>query len=105
MTGGGPWAPGEWTDDTAMMLCLAESIGACGLLNADDVARRYAAWVASGPKDVGIATAATLRGARSAEEARAQAGSHLERTGSGAGNGPVMRAAPIGLAARRTRKR
>ena len=100
MTGGGLWAAGEWTDDTAMMLRLAESIAEHGLLDVDDVARRYAAWVASGPKDVGVATAAALRGATSAEEARSQARSHLERTGSGAGNGTVMRAAPIGLAAR-----
>lgn len=27
MTGGRGWAPGEWTDDTAMALALAESIG------------------------------------------------------------------------------
>ena len=26
MSGGGLWEPGEWTDDTAMALCLAESI-------------------------------------------------------------------------------
>jgi len=24
MTGGGVWAPGEWTDDTGMALCIAE---------------------------------------------------------------------------------
>lgn len=27
LSGGGVWEPGEWTDDTAMALCLAESIG------------------------------------------------------------------------------
>jgi ADP-ribosylglycohydrolase len=43
MTVGGPWEPGEWTDDTAMALCLAESIIERGLLDLDDLARRYAA--------------------------------------------------------------
>src|SRR6516164_7773923 len=56
MSGGGPWLPGEWTDDTAMALCLAESIVDHRLLDLDDLACRYAAWAASGPKDIGIAT-------------------------------------------------
>ena len=101
MTGGGSfgWLPGEWTDDTTMALCLAESIGANGLLDLDDVTRRYAEWASSGPKDIGNATGAALRGASSAAEARDQAQTYLERTGSGAGNGTIMRAAPIGLAA------
>jgi ADP-ribosylglycohydrolase len=34
MIGGGPFGlkPGEWTDDTSMALCLAESLLACGKL-------------------------------------------------------------------------
>lgn len=99
MAGGGGWNPGEWTDDTAMTLCLAESIGEYGLLDLDDVTRRYASWLASGPKDVGNATAAALRGVSDAAGARERARSYMESTGSGAGNGTVMRAAPIGLAA------
>ncbi len=101
MTGGGSfgWLPGEWTDDTAMALCLAESIGAHGLLDLDDVTRRYANWAKSSPKDIGNATSSALRGASSAAEARTQAQIYLERTGSGAGNGTIMRASPIGLAA------
>jgi len=44
MTGGGGfgWLPGEWTDDTTMALCLAESIGAHGILDLDDVTQRCA---------------------------------------------------------------
>jgi ADP-ribosylglycohydrolase len=32
MVGGGPFGlrPGQWTDDTAMALCLAESLLECG---------------------------------------------------------------------------
>ena len=101
MTGGGAfgWLPGEWTDDTTMALCLAESIGERGLLDLDEVTSRYADWAKSGPKDIGNATSAALRGASSAAEARERAQVYLERTGSGAGNGTIMRAAPIGLAA------
>lgn len=101
MTGGGSfrWLPGEWTDDTTMALCLAESIGEHGLLELDDVTHRYAEWASSGPKDIGNATSAALRGASSAAEARERAQSYVERTGGGAGNGTIMRAAPIGLAA------
>jgi ADP-ribosylglycohydrolase len=40
MTGGGWWAPGEWTDDTAMALALAESIATHGLLDTDDLVSR-----------------------------------------------------------------
>jgi len=53
---------GESTDDTAMALALAESILERGLLDLNDLARRYAAWAASGPKDIGVTTAGALRG-------------------------------------------
>jgi ADP-ribosylglycohydrolase len=99
MSGGRIWAPGEWTDDTAMALCLAESIGERGLLDVDDLAGRYIAWATSGPKDIGITTAEALAGAADAAEARARAEAFHEHTGRTAGNGTVMRAAPIALAA------
>ena len=60
LTGGGGWGPGEWTDDTAMALCLAESIADRGLLDQDDVCARYIAWADSGPKDIGNITRAAL---------------------------------------------
>ena len=49
MTGNSLWDPGEWTDDTAMALALAESIAEHGLIDLDDVALRYVAWASSGP--------------------------------------------------------
>jgi ADP-ribosyl-[dinitrogen reductase] hydrolase len=100
MTGGRGWAPGEWTDDTAMALALAESIAARGLLDADDVAARYIAWATTDGKGIGWATAHALTGALGPDDARARARAHLEATGLAAGNGPVMRATPIGLASR-----
>jgi ADP-ribosyl-[dinitrogen reductase] hydrolase len=46
MVGGGPFrlAAGEWTDDTSMALCLAESIVDRGGLDLADNLRRYLLW-------------------------------------------------------------
>ena len=100
MTGGGWWAPGEWTDDTAMALVLAESIASRGLLDTDDLARRYITWASSDGKGIGRTTRSALVGARDADDTRARARAHHEATRLAAGNGTVMRATPIGLAAR-----
>jgi ADP-ribosyl-[dinitrogen reductase] hydrolase len=46
LTGGGPFAVprGAWTDDTAMALCLADSLLACGGFDARDQVERYVRW-------------------------------------------------------------
>ena len=46
MVGGGPFHldAGQWTDDTSMALCLAESILATGTLDLADNLRRYVHW-------------------------------------------------------------
>lgn len=46
MVGGGPFRlkAGEWTDDTSMALCLAESILDTGSLDLEDQLRRYLLW-------------------------------------------------------------
>jgi ADP-ribosylglycohydrolase len=43
IVGGGPFQlqPGEWTDDTSMALCLADSLIACGELDQDDLMERF----------------------------------------------------------------
>ena len=43
MVGGGPWelAPGQWTDDTSMALCLAESLCERQGFNPKDQMDRY----------------------------------------------------------------
>lgn len=50
MVGGGPFglAPGQWTDDTSMAMCLAESILDTGTLDPADQMRRYVAWQQDG---------------------------------------------------------
>ena len=56
MVGGGPFGlePGEWTDDTSLALCLAESLVCCRGFDARDQAERYARWFRTGrpgPRD------------------------------------------------------
>lgn len=48
--GGGPFdlPPGAWSDDTAMALCLADSLLACGGFNARDQIERYVRWQQEG---------------------------------------------------------
>jgi ADP-ribosyl-[dinitrogen reductase] hydrolase len=98
---GGGWLklkPGETTDDTAMARCLAESIVACGDLNVDDVAARYVAWLKTNPKDVGNITRDALKAWSKGNMLPAAAlGAHRLAGGKSAGNGTIMRCAPIAL--------
>lgn len=50
IVGGGPFglAAGQWTDDTSMALCLAESLIECGGFDALDQMRRYIRWYRTG---------------------------------------------------------
>lgn len=97
MKGGGTfdWAPGEWTDDTSMALCVAEGLSA-GNADLDAIAAGFARWYDSNPPDIGNQTRAVLS-ARSttAQAMAARAASLSGRTG---GNGSLMRTAPVALA-------
>ncbi len=98
MVGGGAWAPGEWTDDTAMALCIAEAILE---KPADPVAgagKRFLAW-AKTAKDVGGTISAALRGYRSCGDwAEASSTTSQARNGRAGGNGSLMRTLPVALA-------
>lgn len=107
MIGGGlgGFAPGEWTDDTAQAFAIAE-VAATGVdLRSgealDAIAQRFADWFAQGPADVGIQTAEVLRGAgtpTTAARMRTVAEAVHDRSGRSAGNGSLMRTAPVALA-------
>jgi ADP-ribosylglycohydrolase len=105
MNGGGTfdWAPGEWTDDTSMALAIAETAAAGADLRTapaqDAITARWAAW-ARNAKDVGNQTRRVLRDVRhgTAAEALTAARALHERTGHTAGNGSLMRTAPVALA-------
>lgn len=99
MVGGGPFLlkPGEWTDDTSMALCLAESLLDRGDHDPADQMRRYVLWSREGYLssngrcfDIGNTVSAQLR--------------RFERTGEPidlvpdeeqAANGSLMRLAPV----------
>jgi ADP-ribosyl-[dinitrogen reductase] hydrolase len=92
------WQRGEWTDDTAMALELATSMAEKGAYDEDDVFSRYVMWARSGPKDIGATIWAALMRARTVAEARAAAAEfHRRSGGKSAGNGSLMRTAPIAI--------
>jgi ADP-ribosyl-[dinitrogen reductase] hydrolase len=102
IVGGGPFglAPGQWTDDTSMALCLAASLVERGDFDLHDQITRYVRWWQTGYMsstgrcfDIGNATRAAL--ARFLETGEPRAGS--SDPGS-AGNGSIMRLAPAPLA-------
>jgi ADP-ribosyl-[dinitrogen reductase] hydrolase len=99
MIGGGPHQlqPGQWTDDTSMALCLAESLVECDGFDATDQMQRYVRWYRDGYMsstgscfDIGNTTAAALH--RFERGAGPFAGSTDPHA---AGNGSIMRLAPV----------
>ena len=62
MIGGGVYevAPGEITDATEMMLCLAESLADNGHFEPEDIMARYGDWLASHPRHVSLTVRAAL---------------------------------------------
>jgi len=100
MIGGGAFGfePGEWTDDTQMAVCIAEE-AATGTLDPLAVGARFIAWLREGPKDVGIQTRSVLGGVGGPSELPSAAATHFERSPqNSAGNGSLMRTAPVALA-------
>lgn len=99
MAGGGPFglAPGEWTDDTSMALCLAASLIHCEGFNAVDQMNRYCNWRSVGYMsstgncfDIGLTVSGALT--RYLASGDPFAGDPDPRT---AGNGALMRLAPV----------
>ncbi len=99
MVGGGPFqlAPGEWTDDTSMALCLATSLVEAGGFDPADQIERYCRWREQGYLsstgrcfDIGTTVSAALDRYRRTGDPLA--GSTEPRS---AGNGSIMRLAPI----------
>jgi ADP-ribosyl-[dinitrogen reductase] hydrolase len=100
MLGGGflGWDLGEWTDDTAMAVCLAESILSQGRFDPADAADRFLRWFHSGPRDVGNTISVAMRALAMGERwDRSGRWAHEQLGGKTAGNGAIMRCAPIAL--------
>lgn len=101
MTGGGPFRldPGQWTDDTSMALCLAESLIEKQGFDPVDQLKRYVRWYREGHLsstgtcfDIGTTTSAALR--EFERSGKPWCGSANPRA---AGNGSIMRLAPVPL--------
>lgn len=101
MVGGGPFRlkPGEWTDDTAMALALADSLVVNPGLDEKDLMRRFVDWRERGTYsctgrcfDIGITTSQAL--SRWQTSGNPIAGSTDPGT---AGNGSLMRLAPVAI--------
>ena len=99
MVGGGPFLlkPGQWTDDTSMALCIADSLLAQGRYDSFDVMDRYQRWYKEGYRsstgtcfDIGNQVTRSLWDFREQQRVPTSA----ERTTS-AGNGAIMRLAPV----------
>lgn len=94
----GDFAPGEWTDDTSMAVCIAE-VAATGHLDPDAVGERFLAWARSGPADIGISTRSVLaRAADGAQLPAVAADYYADHPHGAAGNGALMRTGPVALA-------
>ena len=101
MMGGGPFnlQPGQWTDDTSMALCLAESLIETRQFDTVDQLRRYRRWWREGHLsstgscfDIGATVRQALQ--RFEEDGQPYPGS---RDPGSAGNGSLMRLAPVAL--------
>lgn len=99
--GGGPFGliAGQWTDDTSMALCLAESLIQCNGFNAKDQMDRYVKWYQHGYMsstgtcfDIGNATRSALEKYQRTGEPYAGSVDPYS-----AGNGSIMRLAPVPL--------
>ncbi|MFT3889741.1 MAG: ADP-ribosylglycohydrolase family protein [Arachnia sp.] len=114
MIGGGlgPYAPGEWSDDTQMAACIALVTATGADLTTDEgldaVAQRFLQWRLSGATDIGNQTRHVIDAAREGhgllsrrmiDESLAQAA--LDK----AGNGALMRTGVVGLVALDDRER
>jgi ADP-ribosyl-[dinitrogen reductase] hydrolase len=101
MAGGGPFSlkPGQWTDDTSMALCLAESLIERQGFDPTDQMQRYVRWWREGHLsstgtcfDIGNTTSAALsQFGRTGEPFAGSTDPHS------AGNGSIMRLAPMPL--------
>lgn len=107
MKGGGPFgfAPGEYSDDTSMAVCIAE-VAATGAdltdeRSLDEIAERFLTW-ASSSKDVGNQTRAVFSHTRRlggpvGESMLAAAAAHAQANPGRVGNGALMRTSIVGL--------
>ena len=101
MAGGGAFRlkPGEWTDDTSMALCLAESLIKCKGFDSGDQMARYVKWwkegyLSSTGRSFGIGNTVSEALRKYCISGNSYSGSADPHK---AGNGSLMRLAPVPL--------
>ncbi|MEH3039448.1 MAG: ADP-ribosylglycohydrolase family protein [Sphingomonas paucimobilis] len=103
MVGAGPFSlkPGQWTDDTAMALALADSLISNAKFDEVDLMERFVRWHRDGDYsctgrcfDIGVTTRQAL--SRFERDGNPVVGATDPHT---AGNGSLMRLAPVAIAA------
>ncbi len=91
------WRKGEYTDDTQMALLIAESLLQNKGFLASDLAKRFQTWARTA-KDVGIQTGAVVNMAGYTDDPEdCSSRYHAAHPDSSAGNGALMRCAPVAL--------
>ncbi len=113
MTGGGlgDLEPGEWSDDTAMAVAIADVAATGADLRTpealDAIAENFLVWWDSKPPDVGVQTTGVLSATREQLDRdggapgavmTAAAAAYAAQHAHSAGNGALMRTAPVALA-------
>ena len=105
MPGGGVWgvAPGQITDDSELMLCLAQALAESPTFDLERIARHYAAWIDSPPFDIGTTTSRSLGAVRGVPTSYAatMSGAAARHCMDSKSNGSLMRATPLGVWGRR----
>jgi ADP-ribosyl-[dinitrogen reductase] hydrolase len=101
MIGHGTWnqPAGTITDDTEQALCIARSLVEQQAFDPADVADRFVAWYDTGPFDIGGMTRRALNRLKRGDE-WGEAGQQVweqSPEGQNAGNGSVMRCAPLAI--------
>ena len=101
MVGHGTWnqPAGTITDDTEQTLCIARSLVEQQEFDPADIAGRFVAWYDSGPFDIGRMTTKALSRLKHGDEWD-EAGQQVWENspeGQNAGNGSVMRCAPLAI--------
>jgi ADP-ribosyl-[dinitrogen reductase] hydrolase len=91
------WKKGEYTDDTQMALLVAESLLDKGDLQSSDLAQRFQHWARTA-KDVGIQTRAVVNAPGYLSDSEGCSFRyHDHHPNESAGNGALMRCAPVAL--------
>ena len=92
------WEKGSWTDDTDMMLCIAESIVKNKGVNLPDIAKNFKLWFMQHPMGIGRHTYKVLCLGDYTEKPQQAAELVWNMSGKkSASNGAVMRTSIVGL--------